>query len=433
MKKPLFCALLLCSALLTACGSPTGTGSTGSTANTEPTAPTHTHAPSADWVCDIDSHWHPCDCGEQLDKAVHTLDEVNCTVCGSEVVTWDNGSRQITVYNSYGDCSQFLYYEADGTLTTDERYDYTYNGERKYTAMKAYNNGFLYSSYEYGLDTANEPYMATHTAYYEDGSYQVDFYDENFNTLRTVYHDAVENTENDHRFTYSEDGSLMTEVTYQDGTLVYEQECRWNRETVCWEVIAERAYGEDGSIAYTYDDSGNTLSEIYYKPDGSADVEYAYENVYNLDGDLILKRTFTNGMLTMEMEYIHSIESDGSTWSRSGKTTEYYGDGTYLIRDGDLENTWSSEITYAADGSVINELRYEYLYDENGNSIGSKGYENGRLTTEYAEILDETGKSTDLITTNYYEDGTKTVCEFDSQMELVSETTYDANGNPVQN
>ena len=424
MKQKFFTTLLVCTALLTACGSSTDSGST------ESPAPAHTHTPSAEWVCDFDSHWHPCECGEQIDKAAHSLEDVNCTVCSSEVVAFEDGSKQITVYNSHGDCSQFIAYDPDGSVTADERSDFVYDADGNMVSMDSYFNGEHNSSYEYKLGSDGEPYMSSYTTYFEDGSYQRDTYDENFNTLRTVYFSAEENTETESRYTYSEDGSRMSEQQYQNGTLTYEQECRWNEEGF-WEMFSERYYGEDESIAYTYDDSGNPLSEIHYKPDGSVDVEYTYENVYDLAGDLMLKRTFTNGMLTMEMEYIYGTDADGSSWSRSGKTTEYYGDGTYMIRDGDLENTWSSEITYAADGSIINELRYEYLYDENGNSIGSKGYENGRLTTEYAAILDENGKSIGLTTTNYYEDGTKTVCEFDSQMELVSETTYNADGNPV--
>ena len=429
MKKHLFSVLLLCAALLTACGK--------SNSPTQPDTPApdstdvHTHTPTIDWVCDFDNHWRICECGEELEKGAHTLQEVNCTVCGSELIVWDEGVKQITVYNDYGDCCQFTYYDADGNVTSDERLHYVYNADGKFTSMKAYLNGFCYSDYEYLLRADGSVYMATQTSYFEDGSYQVDTYDENFNTTRTIYYDAFEKREIDHRYTYSEDGSRMTEQTYQDGVLTYEQECRWNNEEGCWEIIAEWAHGDDGSIASTYDDFGNLLSEIYYNPDGSLEVEYAYENVYTPDGNRILKRTFTNGMLTQEMEYIHGTDPDGSTWSQSGKTTDYYEDGSYTVHDGDLESTWTSDITYDADGKVIYDLRYEYLYNDNGDSIGSKGYENGRLTTEYTAILDENGESIGLITTDYHEDGTKTVCEFDEQLSLVSETNYTADGSVI--
>ena len=426
MKKNLFCILLICAALLSACSKP-DTAVTPESPAPE-TGESHTHTPASDWICDFDSHWRLCECGEEVEKAAHTLQEVNCTACGSELIVWEEGTRQITVYNDHGDCCQFTYYDAEGNVLSDERLNYVYNADGKFTAMDAYLNGFRYSSYEYLLRADGSVYMATQTSYFEDGSHQVDTYDENFNTMRTVYYDAIEKTELDHRYTYSEGGSRLFEQTYQDGVLTYEQECRWNNEAGYWEMIAERAYGDDGSLAYTYDDFGNPLSEVHYTPDGSVEVEYTFENTYDLSGNCIFKRTFTNGMLTQEMEYIHSIEADGSSWSRSGKTTDYYEDGTYTVYDGDLENTWSTEITYDADGNVTHELRYEYLYNENGDSVGSRGYENGRLFTEYAAVLGKNGKSIGLLTTNYHEDGTTTVHEFDAAMNPVSVTTYDAEG-----
>lgn len=423
-------SLFLCAAALCACTA-CGQSSTPITPTPDSSAP-HVHAPTADWVCDFDNHWRVCECGEVLEKSAHTLEEVNCTVCGSELIVWEDGTKQVTAYNDYGDCCQFTYYDTDGSVLTDERMEYVYIADGKYTSMKAYNNGFLYSSYEYDLDSAGAIYMATQTSYFEDGSYQIDTYDENFNTLRTVYYDAIEKSETDHRYAYSEDGTRMTEQTYQDGTLTYEQELLWNNEYECfWDTIAERSYGEDGSLAYTYDDSGNPLSEIHYKPDGSLDVEYAYENTYDLSGDLIQIRTFTNGRLTQETEYINGTDPDGSTWSRSGKTTYYHEDGSKLVYDSDIESTWSTEITYDANGNVTHELRYEYLYNENGDSIGSRGYENGRLFTAYDSILDENGETIGVRNTDYREDGSKVVYEYDENFELLKEISYAADGSII--
>lgn len=432
MKKKLLSALLICSALLTACGGSATTeeGSSPAQSASAESSSSHVHIPSPEWVCDFDSHWRICDCGEEMVRAPHNLEEVNCTVCGSELVTFGDGTRQITAYTRYGDCSQFISYDSDGNPTIDERYDYVYDGAGNMSSMNAYSNGFHYASYEYTLGSDGSVYMSSHTSYYEDGSYQLDTYNENFNTLRTVAFDATEKIENDHRFTYSEDGSLMSEDAYQDGVLLYEQECRLSNEG-CWDITYERSYGEDGSLAYTYDDSGNPLSEIRYKPDGSVDVEYAYENVYDLAGNLILKRTFTNGALTQEMEYIFGSDADGS-WSRSGKTIDYHADGGKTIYDEDPKGTWSTNITYNADGKVVQELRYEYLFNENGDSIGSKGYDNGRLFTEYMAILDDAGNSIGIRNIDYREDGSKIVREYDDSFDLVREITYDPSGTAVE-
>ena len=423
-------SLLLCAALLTACGN---NNTPAVPAEPAPdSAEVHTHAPTYDWVCDFDSHWRVCECGEEFEKTAHTIDNVNCTVCGSELIAWEDGTKQVTAYNDYGDYCQFTYYDTDGTILSDERMEYVYTADGKFTSMKAYLNGSLYSEYEYELDSAGAIYMATQTSYFEDGSYQIDTYDAEFNTLRTVYYDAFEKCEIDRRFAYSEDGSRMTEQTYQDGVLTYEQELRWNNEYDCyWDTIAEWSYGDDGSLAYTYDDSGNPLSEIHYKPDGSLEVEYAYENVYDLRGNLIQIRTFTNGKLTQETEYINGTDPDGSTWTRSGKTTYYYEDGSKLVYDSDVESTWSTEITYDANGNVTHELRYEYLYNEEGDSIGSRGYENGRLFTAYDSILDENGETIGVRNTDYREDGSKVVYEYGENFELLKEISYAADGSII--
>ena len=310
MKKKLFCILLSCAAMLVGCGQNSESVAPSTPDPPAPEAEPHIHTPAGHWICDFDSHWRLCECGEEVDKGAHTLQDVNCTVCGSELILWEEGTRQITVYDDYGHCCQVTYYDTEGNVLNDERLEFVYDDNGKYTSMKAYNNGFCYSSYEYTPDADGRVYMATQTSYFEDGSYQVDTYDENFNTLRSVYYDVIEQAEIDHRYTYSEGGSRLSEQTYQDGVLTYEQDCRWNNESGCWEMIAERAYGDDGSLAYTYDDSGNPLSEVHYSPDGSVDVEYTFENTYDLSGNLLYIRIFKNGSFTEQVERLYLRNPD---------------------------------------------------------------------------------------------------------------------------
>lgn len=422
-------AALLCAVSLCACSKPDTTLTVD--LQTPGNAETHIHAPTTVWVCDFDNHWRVCECGEEMVKTAHSLQDTNCTVCGSELVTLEDGSRQVTVFNEYGEWCQFTSYDTDGSIIIDERNSFVYDGKGNMVSMDSYSNGFHFASYEYAAGPDGSMYMSAMTSYFEDGSYQTDTYDENANTLRSVYYDAIEKIENDHRYTYSEDGSRMTEQTYQDGTLIYEQELRWDNKTESWEVSAEWAYGDDGSMAYTYDDSGNPLSEIHYKPDGSLIVEYAYENVYDHSDNLIQIRTFTNGKLTQETEYVHGTDPDGGSWTRSGKTTYYNPDGSKLVYDSDLESTWSTEITYDANGKVTHELRYEYLYNENGDSIGSRGYENGRLFTAYDTLLDKNGEAVGVLNTEYREDGSKIVYEYDQNFDLVSEMNYAPDGSII--
>ena len=114
MKKNLFFTLLICAALLTSCGKPDETIIVDLI--TPDSSETHTHVSDGDWVCDFNSHWHLCECGEEMGKGAHTLEHVNCTVCGSEIVVWEDGSKEVTVYNDHGDNIQFTSYAPDGSV-----------------------------------------------------------------------------------------------------------------------------------------------------------------------------------------------------------------------------------------------------------------------------------------------------------------------------
>lgn len=42
-----------------------------------------------------------CECGEKVDSAAHTLENDVCTVCGTEIVTYEDEMIQLTAYNEY--------------------------------------------------------------------------------------------------------------------------------------------------------------------------------------------------------------------------------------------------------------------------------------------------------------------------------------------
>ena len=80
---------------------------------------------------------------------------------------------------------------------------------------------------------------------------------------------------------------------------------------------------------------------------------------------------------------------------------------------------------------MVEEIRYEYEQDEEGESIGSKGYRNGKLFAEVYQILDESGEVQGLAMVSYEENGSKSICEYDQYFDLVKETVYDAAGNVI--
>lgn len=46
-------------------------------------------------------------------------------------------------------------------------------------------------------------------------------------------------------------------------------------------------------------------------------------------------------------------------------------------------------------------------------------------------IIQKTNKIFQIPEGDFFEDGTKTVCEYDDTFTLINETTYDASGTPI--
>ena len=304
MKKNLFSALLLCAALLTACSKPDESITVDVIAPDSPEV--HTHVSSGDWICDFDSHWRLCECGEEMDKGEHTLEQVNCTVCGSEIVVWEDGSKEVTVYNDHGDNIQFTSYAPDGSVEIDERLDFLYDDAGNVVSMEAYFNGFRYAGYEYAIGSDGETHIAAHTTYNEDGTYQVDTYDEDFHTLRTVHYAADNSITTEYRYLYNEDFSRMTEEEYLRGEPVAVREYMLDEYTA-WLLLSDYLYnGEGNDIARTFDDSGNSLTEIHYNAQGGVELEFAFENTYDLNGNLLHVRIFRNGTFIEQADHFYN-------------------------------------------------------------------------------------------------------------------------------
>lgn len=413
MRKRLLSILLACALmLLTACGG-------------------HAHSAATGWVSDLENHWHVCDeCGENFESAAHALEDGVCTVCGSEIIVWEDGSSQLITYNEYGDYTQLTLYAADGSVESEERYEYEYGADGNKIREKDYTNGVLACEYEYAQNTAGETYIAKDTYYYEDGTKSSSEYDATGNILHSASYAADGSMESAYEYEYSDDGSWMSEKEYYGNTLSAVRE--YSVDTDGWQkLLTEKIYNEDGSwIGTEYDLYDNVVIEIESDADGNVTMDRRYEYTYDADGNYSMSRIYENGVLTEEVEYFTGSDEEGS-WSMSGKTTVYHEDGSKTISDRDLEATWSSETTYDANGNVVEELRYEYEYNEDGDSIGSKGYKNGKLIEEMRSIIGADGEATGILWTYYHEDGTRTVEEYDTSLDLVKETVYDASGNVI--
>lgn len=413
MKKRILSLLMVYALLLlTACGG-------------------HTHSAEGGWTGDLETHWHECgECGETFDAAAHTLEEGVCTGCGSETATYEDGTAMLVCYNEYGDLSRLVYYAADGSVESEDRVEYVYDEDGNKLSQKSYSGEVLSSEYEYARASSGELYVSKDTYYYEDGSKDCGEYDENGNSLRNTSYTADGAVAYSYEYEYSEEAGWMREKVYEGDRLTSEQEFLMDQEGNQI-TIRHVYYNEDQTSSVTeYDEYGNETLEAYYDADGKLESAVRYENEYDSNGSRILRRIYEGDRLIEEVEYFVGSDEEGS-WSMSGKTTVYHEDGTKMISDRDLELTWATETTYDADGGVIEEVRYEYEYDEEGESIGAKGYRNGKLFQESHSIRNADGEATGIRMISYDEDGTKTVSEYNEAFDLVKETVYDADGNVI--
>ena len=413
MKRKNFHAYLICAlmlTMLTSCG--------------------HSHTAAGGWESDVENHWHTCgECKETFDSAAHTLENDVCTVCGSEVVTYDSGEKQLTVYDEQGSAVYFAVYDTDGSVVVESRFEYTYDADGNVQSETYYDGETLSAQYEYARSASGEIYLAKDTNYYEDGSKSVGEYDEHGNTLYYANMDAEGNVWDAAEYTYNDAGDWAGVKEYVDGALAAEREYSIDAEGNM-QLLKEISYNEDGSwIGAEYDLYENQVIEIHSNANGNVELDRRFEHTYDEDGNKTLTKTYDNGVLVEEVEFWVGSDEDG-TWSMSGKTTTYHEDGSKTVSDGDLEATWSSETTYDAAGNVVEELRYEYTQDENGEATSTKGYKNGKLFVETQAITTEEGEP-GILWIDYEEDGSKTVTEFDENFELVKETVYDAAGNVI--
>jgi hypothetical protein len=147
--------------------------------------------------------------------------------------------------------------------------------------------------------------------------------------------------------------------------------------TVCRAEVMEWDNG-DVSV-FQYDEYGNTLLNVDYDADGNLTYKEAYEYTYTEDGQILTS--------------LNRVYEDGVTLTQSSKAV--------------------------------------YTYTDEGVCIGNKQYVDDKLVYECKFAIDADGWEYVFEETVYNEDGTKLVREYDENGDTISETLYDASGNPA--
>ncbi len=233
-------------------------------------------------------------------------------------------------------------------------------------------------------------------------------YDEHGNMIKSAEYDADGNliSESVNEYDYDADGNPLKCKETVDGRLSSETE---------YTVIG----GESVVAKYTY----------YYE-DGSK-----FVNEYDGYGNVVLLIDYNeDGTVTRQTESQYAKDDDGEWYERS--STDTYSDGAKIEAEYDRYGYTTSRVIYDVDGNITSSESWEYTYDENGFITVKKEYSDGVLGSEaYFKIVEEDdgGRfSYPEIVTTYGEDGSRTVCVYDENNELVSETRYDADGNVIE-
>ena len=150
MKK--FVWLLLALLLLTGCGA--NMQQTTLPQTTDPGAadseqPPHIHEAGDVWYCNPEYHWLSCSCGREMEKAPHTMEHNDCTVCSLQKKVNPDGTVLLTCYDPYGNCTYAYLYSAQGELQEERVMKYTYDEQGQVLTEKVTVNGSLYAERTY--------------------------------------------------------------------------------------------------------------------------------------------------------------------------------------------------------------------------------------------------------------------------------------------
>lgn len=244
---------------------------------------------------------------------------------------------------------------------------------------------------------------------YGDGQFIVNNHDEHGDTIRYTYYDA--------------DGSVVEEEFTEYGL---------DAEGNCYEKkTTQYNYSDEVVYISEYNEYGDQTSRTVTDLEGNVEQVDRFEREYNDEGEAIWEKTYTNDVLVWEITGYKVYEGEDYTMRYPEAVITYYEDGTKMVITYGDNGEVAKETTYNADGEVESEQTYTYETDAEGNWTSIKVYEGERLVKDTEYAVDADGYNYISKETEYREDGSKTVYEYDANGELVSESQYDAEGNLI--
>lgn len=263
----------------------------------------------------------------------------------------NKGINNKASYNEFGDLTESVDYDDEGTQTWKYTYKYTYDDDGNMTTKASYNED------------------GKQTGYGE--------YDENGNTTLSIAYGSSGIIIYKYEYSYDDDGNKVSETSYEaNGKVEYK-------------------------IEYSYDDDGNQTGYVKYDKNGnvlgktkkSFDKNNNLTSVTNYDADdnVTGKRKYTydkNDVLTSLTYY-----------DAAGNVKEKY----KYTNDKDGNRTSETEYNYNEDGELVSKIKY--TYDKDGNLTSRTFYNaNDEIARKDKYTYDKNGIRTEESRISY-EDG----------------------------
>ncbi len=374
---------------------------------------------------------------------------------------YDNGYKYVTFYNEIGNVTKEIYYDQDGEVSYECTHEYTFDDRGNMLSEKEYEDGTLRREYEYSYSTSDpdRTYMSKRTDYLNGSPNRVEIYNENRETISEIEYDADGKVIHTHTFEYEYDdnGKLLKRHEYENGRLIETREnvyypdgsgeTYFSKNIMYYEdgsyrvivynthgsIVSDTHYFADSTrLENTYDDNGNDLSETYYDADGNISAKFTYEYTYDNKGNIVLRKEYKNDTLYSETEYSYKTDDPEDVYA--SQKTYYYDNLSKEVIKYDECGATISEVVYDAQGNVEFSATYENEYDDEGNFLNEKKYENGVLTClrEYSYYTNGYSGTYTSKRTEYFENGSSLVTVYSENGEIISETHYDKDGNVIE-
>ncbi len=218
-------------------------------------------------------------------------------------------------------------------------------------------------------------------------------------------------------YQYDEAGHVISAWYYDEDVLFAESEFALDAEGYEYEVRAIM-YEDDGSMSVSeYNEQGDqTLAEYYYGGELESAVQFEY--TYGENGYMTQKRTYSDGALVEQADYI-LLEDENGVNNYHAKLTVWYEDGTRVVYITDENGDTLSEATYDAAGKLLVTYTYESEYDANGVLLRVTTCEGGVLSLVEEYAVDADGWNYLAVEIAYEPDGTSTVTRYDENGEVI--------------